>query len=228
MHDLLETIVSAITGFISQAGYIGIFLGMTLESMCLPLPSEIVLVFGGFLVGEGRFSLPLILASAFAGSLVGSTITYCIARFGGWPLLQRYGRFILITEQRLIATEVWFKRHGSKAVFFCRLVSGMRAIVSLPAGLCHMPYPKFLLYTALGSGAWIVAGVLFGRFVGKEWKVLNNYGHMILAAAIVLVAAMLIWHHISKHRGARRAQRKRLAEAGEAEGGEPAGWESPG
>jgi membrane protein DedA with SNARE-associated domain len=173
---------------------------MLLESLCLPLPSEIVLVSAGFLVGQGKFSLPLALGSAFAGALLGSTITYAIARFGGWPLLQRYGRYLLLTEQRLRATEAWFAKHGAKAVLICRLISGLRAIVSIPAGLCHMPYPKFLLYTALGSGSWVVIGVLFGRFVGKEWERLNHLGHLMLAGAIALLVLFMLWHHFRKGR----------------------------
>jgi membrane protein DedA with SNARE-associated domain len=196
----LEIVVNVVTGFIDKAGYGGVFLGMALESLCLPLPSEIVLVSAGFLVGQGEFSLPLALASAFAGALFGSTITYSVARFGGWPLLQRYGRYFLLTEQRLRATEIWFTKHGAKAVLLCRLVSGLRAIVSVPAGLCHMPYPKFLLYTALGSGTWVVIGILFGRFVGKEWERLSHLGHGILIGAIALLASIMIWHHFHKKR----------------------------
>jgi len=200
VQDWLEIMVNAITGFIDKAGYGGVFLGMMLESLCLPLPSEVVLVSAGFLVGQGKFSLSLALGSAFAGALTGSTITYGIARFGGWPILKRYGRYILLTEQRLRTTETWFARHGAKAVLICRLISGLRAIVSVPAGLCHMPYLKFLMYTALGSGSWVVIGVLFGRFVGKEWERLNHLGHLMLAGALVLLVLLMIWHHFHKRK----------------------------
>ncbi|NIM04694.1 MAG: DedA family protein [Armatimonadetes bacterium] len=196
MNDWVEIIVEAITGFIGSAGYVGVFLLMVMESCCMPIPSEIVLVSAGFLVGRGDFALHWAMLSGFAGALSGSTLTYSIARFGGRPLLLRYGRYILLTEQRLRASEKWFARHGPKAVFFCRLISGMRAIVSVPAGLCHMPYSKFLLYTALGSGSWVVVGVLFGMFVGREWEKLSHLGHLALAAAALVVAALLIWHHL--------------------------------
>jgi membrane protein DedA with SNARE-associated domain len=195
MNDWVEVIVEAVTGFIGSAGYGGVFLLMALESVCMPIPSEIVLVSAGFLAGTGEFALHWAMLSGFAGALAGSTLTYSIARFGGRPLLLRYGRFILLTEERLRASEDWFGRHGPKAVFFCRLISGMRAIVSVPAGLCHMPYSRFLLYTALGSGTWVVAGVLFGMFVGKEWEKLSHLGHMLLAGAVMIVAALLVWHH---------------------------------
>jgi membrane protein DedA with SNARE-associated domain len=198
MGGWLEMIVNTVTGFIHQAGYGGVFLFMLLESLCLPIPSEIVLVSAGFLVAEGNFTLPFALLSGFAGALSGSSIAYSIARFGGRPLLARYGRYLFLTEARLAATEKWFYRHGAKAVFICRLISGMRAIISLPAGLCHMPYSKFLLYTALGSGLWVVTGTLFGMFVGLEWEKLNHLGHLVLAGVLGIAVLLLAWKHFHK------------------------------
>jgi len=200
MNDWIEVTVKAITGFIGSAGYLGIFVLMGMESACMPIPSEIVLVSAGFLVAEGEFSLPWAMGSAFAGALCGSTLAYSIARFGGRPLLLRFGRYIFLNEERLARSEAWFKRHGPKAVFVCRLISGTRAIVSVPAGLCHMPYPKFLLYTALGSGFWVVVGTLFGLFVGKEWEKLSHAGHLIFVGAVFLLAVFLVWHHFRSRR----------------------------
>ncbi len=198
MSEWLDVIVKAVTGFIDGAGYGGVFLLMMLESACLPLPSEIVLAAAGFVVQRGDFTLPWTIGSGLAGALCGSSLTYSIARFGGRPLLLRYGRILLLTEARLHATETWFAKHGPKAVFFCRWISGMRAIVSIPAGLCHMPYPKFLLYTALGSGIWVIVGVLFGFFVGREWEKLSSVSHLVLAAVIVAGVVLLVWHHFRK------------------------------
>lgn len=199
MSEWIEAGVNAVTGFVGSAGYAGVFALMALESACMPIPSEIVLVSAGFLVAQGKFSLAWAMISALAGALTGSTLAYSVARFGGRPLLLGFGRYIFLTEARLQASENWFGRHGPKAVFICRLISGMRAIVSVPAGLCHMPYPKFLLYTALGSGTWVVVGVLFGRFVGQEWKKLSHVGHIVFVVAAVVVIALLAWHHF-RHR----------------------------
>lgn len=196
----MEQIVDIVTNFVYKAGYLGVFLLMMLEACCLPIPSEVVLLTAGFLVGKGQFSLPVVLIISLGGALTGSTITYCIGRYGGRPLLNRYGRYIFLTAPRLDATEAWFTRHGSKAVFICRWVSGMRAIVSIPAGLCHMPYPKFLAYTALGSGTWVLVGVLIGRFVGKEWQKLSHVGHYLLVAVILLAGIAFVIHHLHQRK----------------------------
>ena len=198
MEDLIEQIVNLITSLIDKGGYAGVFFLMLLEACCFPIPSEIVLVSAGFLAGQGKFSLPITLAVGLGGALTGSTITYCVGRYGGRPLLVRYGRYVLLTESRLASVETWFHRHGPKAVFICRWISGMRAIISIPAGLCHMPYPKFLLYTTLGSGAWVITGTLFGKIVGQNWKTLGQVGHYLLAAAVVVVIALIAWHHFRK------------------------------
>ena len=200
MEQLIEQIITAVTGFVGSAGYLGVFLLMALEACCMPIPSEVVLVSAGYLVAEGKFSLAGAMLSAFAGALTGASFVYSVARFGGRPLVLRFGRYLLLTEKRLNSAEGWFRRHGAKAVFLCRLVSGVRAIVSLPAGLCHMPYPKFLIYTALGSGAWVVTGTLFGMFVGKEWKKLSDIGHIVMVVAVVLVGAAMVWHHFRGHK----------------------------
>jgi membrane protein DedA with SNARE-associated domain len=199
----MEEIINAIVDVIGKAGYPGIFFFMMLEACCMPIPSEAILPTAGFLAsaaGHNELSLPLAMLSAFAGALCGSTISYCVGRFGGRPLVLRFGRYIFLTPKRLAFTEGWFRRHGTKAVLVCRWISGMRAIISVPAGLCHMPYPRFLLYTALGSGAWVVVGTLFGFFVGKEWQKLSAVGHYLLIALIVVIAGFFVVHHFrSRH-----------------------------
>jgi membrane protein DedA with SNARE-associated domain len=200
MESFIEQVVTIVTGFIDKGGYAGVFFLMLLEACCFPIPSEIVLVSAGYLVGQGKFNLFITLAVGLGGALAGSTITYCAGRFGGYPLLKRYGRLVLLTESRLVSVETWFRRHGPKAVFICRWISGMRAIVSIPAGLCHMPYPKFLLYTALGSGAWVITGTLVGMIFGQKWKTLGQVGHYLLAATVVVVVGLLAWHHFRKGR----------------------------
>jgi membrane protein DedA with SNARE-associated domain len=196
MEALIEHIVEIVTNW----GYPGIFFFMMLEACCMPIPSEAILPGAGYLVGQDKLHLWPAIAAGLGGALTGSSISYCVGRFGGKPLLVRFGRYILLTEPRLNATEAWFTRHGSKAVFFCRWISGMRAIVSIPAGLCHMPYLKFLAYTTLGSGTWVVAGVLFGMFVGREWKTLSNVGHYLLGAILVAAAVALVIHHLRQRR----------------------------
>jgi membrane protein DedA with SNARE-associated domain len=195
----LERAVELLTRIIGDLGYPGVFALMALESACIPIPSEVTLLFAGFLVAKGTFTLPLAILSGLLGIWTGSTISYCVGRYGGRPLVLRYGRFVFLNEKRLAVTEAWFARYGGKAVVICRLISGLRAIISLPAGLVGMRYSRFLALTFLGSGSWVVAGILIGYFVGEEWQriltMLRHAGHLALLVLVVAVAAAWLLHH---------------------------------
>jgi len=199
MSHSLDAVVAMLTRIIGQAGYPGVFALMALEASCIPIPSEVTLVFAGFLVAQGRFTLAGAIAAALLGVVVGSTISYSVGRYGGRPFILRFGRFFLLNEHRLALTERWFARYGGKAVIICRLISGLRAIISLPAGLVRMSYPRFMAYTLAGSGTWVVIGVLLGFLVGEEWRRIIHYlrqaGHF--ALLLVVLAAVGAWylHH---------------------------------
>jgi membrane protein DedA with SNARE-associated domain len=198
MEHFLEKAVTVITGVIAALGYPGVFMFMALESACVPIPSEVVLVFAGFLAAQGRFSIGGAIAAGIAGALTGSSIAYVVGRFGGRALALRWGRFLLITEERLERTQEWFGRYGGRAVFVCRLITGLRAIISIPAGLARMSYPRFLAYTLAGTGLWVVTAVLIGYFVGEEWqriiRFLRRANEIVLVVVIVIaVAAYLVW-----------------------------------
>jgi len=190
MERFIEAAIAVITRVIGALGYPGVFLFMALESACMPIPSEIVLVFAGFLAGQGKMSIAGAMAAGLAGALTGSSAAYAVGRFGGRALVLRWGRYLLITEERLERTQQWFGRHGGRAIFICRLVSGLRAIISVPAGLARMSYPRFLLFTAAGTGLWVVVAVLFGYFVGEEWQrivhLLRRANELVLVALVVL------------------------------------------
>jgi len=207
MATWIERIVVAITGFIAALGYFGVFAGMALESACIPIPSEVTLLFSGFLVGEGRFKLWPTIGSALGGALVGSTISYLAGRYGGKPFLTRYGKFVLLTETRMVAVESWFGRYGDKAVLYLRWVTGLRALVSLPAGIVHMRYSRFLLATVIGTGTWVVFGILLGMLVGEKWKqilhLLKSANYLILLVLILGVVALWLVHH-RVHKGAQK------------------------
>jgi membrane protein DedA with SNARE-associated domain len=189
MERFLGAAVSFITRFIATLGYPGVFLFMALESACMPIPSEIVLVFAGFLAARGKFSVAAAIAVGLAGALTGSSAAYALGRYGGRALVLRWGKCLLITEERLEQTQQWFGRYGGRAVFVCRLISGLRAIISIPAGLAGMSYPRFLLYTAAGTGLWVVTAVLIGYFVGEEWQAIIRLLHR--ANEVVLMAAVV-------------------------------------
>lgn len=210
MGRFIEAAVKYITAGIAYLGYPGVFVFMALEAMCLPIPSEIVLVFAGFLAGQGRFSVWGAMLAGLAGALTGATVAYWAGRLGGRPLLERWGRWVLLTPRRLDRVEQWFSRYGAGAVIICRWVSGLRAIVSVPAGLARMEYWRFLACTAIGSGVWVVTAVMIGFFVGEEWRAILNVLERANRALLVLVLAGVC---ALVYLRARRVSRKERASA---------------
>jgi membrane protein DedA with SNARE-associated domain len=204
MERFLQVAVRLITGVIIALGYPGVFLFMALESACMPIPSEIVLVFAGFLASRGDFSVAGAMAAGLAGALTGSSIAYALGRYGGRALVLRWGKYLLITEERLDRTQQWFARYGGRAVFVCRLISGLRAIISLPAGLARMSYPRFLLYTAAGTGLWVVTAVLIGYFVGEEWQaiihLLRRANEVVLISVVVIAVGGYLGYRLLRKR----------------------------
>ena len=206
MADWLDKFAKAILAVIAALGPWGVFALMAAEQACIPIPSEITLLAAGFLVSqpESGFTLPIAIGAGIAGALTGATLSYLVAHRLGRPVLERYGRYLLITSSRLDAVEAWFDRHGWKAVLFCRWITGLRALVSLPAGLARMSYPRFLALTALGSGTWVVAGILIGWLVGEEWQkilhLVKRANYLVLLAVIVI--ALVVW---LIHRASNRA-----------------------
>jgi membrane protein DedA with SNARE-associated domain len=192
MARFIEIAVQYISSVIAHLGYPGVFVFMMLEAMCLPIPSEIVLVFAGFLVAQGRFTLWGAMVAGLAGALTGATIAYAVGRFGGRPLVERWGKWVLLTPQRLDSVERWFGRYGAAAVVICRWITGLRAVVSLPAGLTRMRYSKFLLCTAIGAGAWVVLAVLIGYFVGEEWRAIVKILERVNRALLIIIVVAAI------------------------------------
>jgi membrane protein DedA with SNARE-associated domain len=203
MERLIEIAVVFVTRIIGTLGYPGVFLFMALESACMPIPSEIVLVFAGFLAARGDFTVVGALAMGLAGALTGSSMAYAVGRFGGRALVLRWGKYFLVTAERLDRTQEWFARYGGRAIFICRLVSGLRAVISVPAGLARMSYPRFLAYTAAGTGLWVVTAVLVGYFVGEEWQAIAHWLRranevLLIAAIVVAVGAYAVYHVLRK------------------------------
>jgi len=193
-----------IVGVISSLGYPGVFLCMLMESACLPIPSEIVLVFAGFVVAQGKLNIFVVMLSGIAGALSGASLAYALARYGGRPVLLRYGRWAFITEHRLDAVENWFRQRGQWSVLICRWITGLRALVSLPAGLARMPYGKFIALTLLGCGSWVVVAVVIGIWIGEEWPVIVTALERFKISLLILAAAgLLVWMLC-------RARRRRL------------------
>ena len=204
----MSHIISSVTNFIihtiSSLGYTGVGLLMAIESACIPLPSEIIGPFAGFLVSMGRFSLfGVALAGAF-GSMVGSWVTYEIGKWGGRPLVEKYGKYILISRHDLDIADRFFAKYGNFSTFFGRLLPIVRTFISLPAGIAKVPKTKFLIYSFVGSFIWTYLLAYIGMKLGEHWNTLRDKLHYFDTAIIVLIAlgiAWWIWRHF-KYRNA--------------------------
>jgi len=194
----LGTITASIIAAISSLGYLGIVALMAIESACIPLPSEVIMPFSGFLVWEGQFNLWLTGLAGAAGCVVGSTAAYWVGYWGGRPLVRRYRRYILISSRDLTRADHWFERYGDSTVFFSRLLPVVRTFISLPAGIARMPFGRFCLYTFLGSFPWCLGLSYLGYRLGRHWQTLRTYFHDLDAVILIAIAAVIgwwIWRH---------------------------------
>lgn len=183
-----------ILDWISNYGYGGIMLLMALESACMPVPSEIVMPFAGFLVAQGDSGMSL-LGIIIAGSLgctIGSIAAYVFGFYAGRPLILRYGKYVLIREKHLVTAEEWFEKWGDKATFIARLLPVIRTVISLPAGIAKMNFKKFVFYSFVGSVPWTFMLAYVGYVLGSEWEsikgVFRELDIVVVVAAIAVVA----------------------------------------
>jgi len=181
-------------------GYAGVVVAMAIESACIPLPSEVILPLAGWMVSRGIFNFWVTVLSGTLGCVIGSTIAYWVGYFGGRPLLERWGRYVLISPRDLDIAEHWFGRYGEVAIFFSRMLPVVRTFISLPAGIAEMSFGRFILYTALGSIPWSIALVYVGKELGDNWEairpVIQKFDYLIVAV-IVLGVAWYIYHHVA-------------------------------
>jgi membrane protein DedA with SNARE-associated domain len=195
---VLNPIVNVATDFISSAGYPAVFVLMVLESACLPVPSEAIMLFAGFAVSKGELTLFGIVAAGVLGNLVGSWIGYAIGYYGRTDLLERHKVFH-VNPELLRKIEGYFERHGDATVFFSRMLPIVRTFVSLPAGVAKMPLMRFSVLTLLGSIPWVLALALLGQAVGDNWETWrHNLGYIDYVVAAAIVAGVIWW--IVRHR----------------------------
>lgn len=206
MIDKLFSSISAfIVAVITHLGYGGVILMMAVESACIPLPSEVIMPFSGYLVSTGHFGLNLVAAAGAVGCLLGSYAAYFVGASGGRWVLERYGRYLLIAPHELELADRFFARWGSLAVFISRLLPVVRTFISLPAGVARMPLLPFSIYTLIGSYLWSLMLAYIGMKLGQHWNTLGPYFHRfdgVIAALLVVGVALVIYHRI---RGIRAA-----------------------
>jgi len=194
---MTETILAAVFLFIKSliaaAGYGGIVILMGIESACIPLPSELIMPFAGYLVYEGTMKLFWVATAGAVGCNVGSLIAYEIGCYGGRPLVERYGRWILMGRRELDWADRFFARWGYLAVFIARLLPVVRTFVALPAGIARMPRVRFHAYTFLGSWPWCFGLAWLGMKLGENWRVIGKYLHKFDAVILVALAVGIVW-----------------------------------
>src|SRR5205823_4909720 len=197
---MVEKIISALAGFtiavISSSGHLGVVILMAIESACIPLPSEIIMPFAGYLVYKGQFSLLWAATAGALGCNVGSVIAYEIGYYGGRPLVERYGSRILLGRHDIERADRFFQRFGSAAVFIGRLLPVIRTFIALPAGIAHMPRLRFHIYTFAGSWPWCFALAWIGMKLGERWHTdprLSHWLHRLDAVVLLLLIAGIAW-----------------------------------
>lgn len=203
---LLELLGRLVIFLISSLGYGGVVLTMAVESACIPLPSEIIMPFAGYLVLGGRFNLWLLMFFGALGNLIGSWLAYAVGRYGGRPFLEKYGKYVLLSRHDLDLADQWFIKHGESTVFFSRLLPVVRTFISLPAGIAKMNFSKFTLFTFAGSLPWGLFLAYLGLRLGSRWAEMRIYFHkfdLLIGVILILGMAWFIKRHL-RFRGQNR------------------------
>lgn len=199
LSKLLALLAGFVIATISTLGYGGIVLLMAIESACIPLPSEIIMPFSGYLVFRGEFSLWLVALSGAIGCVLGSLIAYWVGAKGGRPLAEKYGRYILVSQHDLALADKWFVQYGDFIILIGRLLPVVRTFIAFPAGVARMPLFKFVIYTFIGSLIWCWALAWIGLRLGEHWNTLGTWFHRfdsVIAGIIVLAGVWYVWRHL--------------------------------
>lgn len=192
---ITETLCHYNTQFIHSCSYFGVFVLMTLESMIVPIPSELVMPFAGFLIFTGHFDPWAVMIASSLGSIAGSLLSYGLGVLGE-PVVYRYGRYLLLNQHHLEWTNKFFRRHGGMTIFIARFIPVVRHLISLPAGFARMPLLRFIIYTLAGATMWNMFLVYCGVRLKENWRVIQQYTHIIdyfVVAGMVAAVAYLVW-----------------------------------
>jgi membrane protein DedA with SNARE-associated domain len=187
---ITEKLVVFIVAFIKATGYSSIVVLMALESMVAPVPSEAVMPFAGFLITDGTFTFTGVIFFSTLGSIIGSLISYYIGAYGGRPIVERYGKYLLLNKHHLDLTEKYFSKKGDATILICRFIPIVRHLISIPAGMGKMNIIKFCIYTIIGAGIWNSILTYAGFVLKNNWAEIMKYSHvvdMVMLAVIILV-----------------------------------------
>jgi membrane protein DedA with SNARE-associated domain len=209
IEKILAPVAAFIIAVISAGGYGGIVALMAIESACIPLPSEIIMPFSGYLVSTGELDLIWVATAGAIGCNLGSIPAYALGKYGGRPAIERFGKYVLMNMHDLELAERFFARFGPAAVLICRLLPLIRSFIAFPAGVARMPQIPFHIYTFLGSWPWCFALAWIGMKLGQRWHSDPRVGRVlhsldaVIAVVILAGVAYYIWHRL---RGRRRAR----------------------
>jgi membrane protein DedA with SNARE-associated domain len=203
---IIGILSSFIIATISTLGYSGIVLLMAIESACIPLPSEIIMPFSGYLVSRGEMNLWAVGVAGAFGCVVGSWVAYYAGMYGGRPFIEKYGRYILLSRHDLDLADRWFAKYGELIVFTARLLPAIRTFIAFPAGVARMNMTRFTIYTFAGSLPWCLGLAYIGQKLGEQWDkndTLKTWFHrfdFLIGIAGLIFVAWWIWRHIKHSR----------------------------
>lgn len=203
LEKLIAILATWIISVISTMGYGGVLLLMAIESACIPLPSEIIMPFAGYLVFKGEMMLWAVALAGAIGCVVGSIPAYYLGMYGGRPLVERYGKWVLLSHHDFELAERWFKTHGEIIIFIGRLLPAVRTFIAFPAGIARMHLGKFIIYTFAGSLLWCWLLAYAGMKLGENWEGLKVYFHefhYVIVAAVVIFAVWYVRRHFKAMR----------------------------
>lgn len=192
-EKILTLAFIVIKSLIAKTGYGGVVVLMAIESACIPLPSELIMPFAGYLVFTGTMKLLWVATAGALGCNLGSLVAYEIGCYGGRPLVERYGRWVFLGRRELDAADRFFARWGYLAVFVARLMPVIRTFIALPAGIARMPRLRFHVYTFLGSWPWCLGLAWLGMKLGENWRQLGKYFHRFDAVILLALAIGVFW-----------------------------------
>lgn len=181
-----------VTFLMTNFGYFGMFLGMVIEAVIIIIPSEVILATGGILAGRGIFSFWMAFLVGLVGSVFCAIIIYLIGYFGGRRFVKKYGKFFFMKEEDIEKCDIWFEKYGLLAAFLARNFPIVRTLISLPMGISKVNFPRFVLFTTLGSIPWTFAFVYVGYALGNNWIVLNNFVKKLKLPIMILLILLLI------------------------------------
>src|SRR5258706_3379506 len=204
-EKLLVPIFAFISAVIAAGGYLGVMLLMAIESACLPLPSELIMPFAGYLVNKGTFNLWLVATGGAVGCNLGSVLAYELGYYGGRPLVERFGKYVLLSERDLDWADRFFLRYGDWAILIARMLPIVRTFIALPAGIARMPRVRFHVFTFVGSWPWCFGLAYAGMKLAENWRYLGKYFHQFdLVIGLILLAGItwFVWSHWKHRTGA--------------------------